>query len=392
MKTLTISIVLLCCFGSMEAQTNHIERILRDIEQNNKELQAGEQNLSAQKMGTKIENNLSNPEVSYSYQYGKDDLEANQSELNVTQGFDFPTLYASRNKYGKLQNEAYEKRFGMMRRDVLLKAKELCLEMIHLNQQKNLLDSRKKNAEELVAFYEKRLQTGDANVLETNKVKLELMAVNTEVAENDVAFRTALQSLLAMNGNMPLTFDEVEYPLLPELVSFEQLRDEVFSTDYELQSVSAEKEAARKMITVSKNGWLPGLQVGYRRSGSIGDEIHGFIVGGSIPLFENRGKVKKAKAESLSADLQQQNVALRIEAELHSQFNEAQQLKKSMETYDLLLMKNTLDYLKQALMAGQISVIEYFTEVESIYQNQQKYMDLENRYQKVMAQLYKNSL
>ena len=102
--------------------------------------------------------------------------------------------------------------------------------------------------------------------------------------------------------------------------------------------------------------------------------------------------MKKAKAESLSADLQQQNVALRIEAELHSQFNEAQQLKKSMETYDLLLMKNTLDYLKQALMAGQISVIEYFTEVESIYQNQQKYMDLENRYQKVMAQLYKNSL
>ena len=85
-------------------------------------------------------------------------------------------------------------------------------------------------------------------------------------------------------------------------------------------------------------------------------------------------------------------MALRIEAELHAQFNEAQQLKQSMAAYDLSLMTNTLDYLKQALMAGQISVIEYFTEVESIYRNQQKYMDLENRYQKVMAQLYKNSL
>ncbi len=391
MKTLTMTMVLLCYVGGMGAQTNSIERILRNIEQNNKELQAGEQNLSAQKAGTKIENNLSNPEVSYSYQYGRE-ADPNQSELTVTQGFDFPTLYSSRNQYGKLQDKAYEKRFGLMRRDVLLKAKELCLELIRLNQQKGLLNNRKANAEELVKFYEKRLQTGDANILETNKVKLELMAVNTEVAENDAAFRTALQSLLAMNGNLPLTFDDSEYPVLPELTDFDQLRDEVFQSDYELQSVSAEKEAARKLVTVNKNGWLPGLQVGYRRSGGIGDEIHGFIVGGSIPLFENRGKVKKAKAESLSAELQQQNVALRIEAELHAQFNEAQQLKQSMAAYDLSLMTNTLDYLKQALMAGQISVIEYFTEVESIYRNQQKYMDLENRYQKVMAQLYKNSL
>lgn len=391
MKILTMTILLLCGFGCVEAQTNYIERILRDIEKNNKELQAGEQNLTAQKMGTKIENNLSNPEVSYSYQYGRED-DPNQSEMTVTQGFDFPTQYAARHQYGKLQSEAYEKRFGILRRDVLLKAKELCLDMIRLNQQKALLNNRKANAEELVKFYEKRLQTGDANILETNKVKLELMAVNTEVAENDAAFRTALQSLLAMNGNMPLTFDETEYPVLPELTGFDRLRDEIFATDYELQSVATEKEAARKMVTVSKNGWLPGLQVGYRRSGSIGDEIHGFIVGGSIPLFENRGKVKKAKAEALNAELQQQNTVLRIEAELHSQFNEAQQLKSSMDAYDLLLMKNTLGYLKQALMAGQISVIEYFTEVESIYQNQQKYMDLENRYQKVMAQLYKNSL
>lgn len=391
MKTLTIVIGLLCCWGSMEAQTSPIERVLRDIEQNNKTLQAGAQSLSAQKAGTKIENNLANPEVSYSYQYGRH-ADPNESELNVTQGFDFPTLYVSRHQYGKLQDEAYEKRFGMMRREVLLQAKELCLEMIRLNQRKALLESRKSNAEELVTFFEKRLQTGDANVLETNKVKLELMAVKTEVAENDAAYRTALQSLLAMNGNQPLMFEESDYPLLPALAGFEQLRDEVMAGDYELQSATAEKEAARKYVSVSKNGWLPGLEVGYRRSGSVGDEIHGFIVGGTIPLFENRGKVKKAKAESLSAELQEQSVALRIEAELQAQYNEARQLKQSMEAYDLPLMANTLGYLKEALLAGQISVIEYFTEAESIYQSQEKYMDLENRYQQVMARLYKNSL
>ena len=34
------------------------------------------------------------------------------------------------------------------------------------------------------------------------------MNVQTEVAQNSAAHRTALQSLLAMNGNMPLEFAE----------------------------------------------------------------------------------------------------------------------------------------------------------------------------------------
>ncbi len=392
MKQIILSALFMCLGGSTMAQNNPIEQILRGIEQNNKELQAGAQILAAQKQDAKIENNLSNPSITYAYQYGKEEADPNQSEMTVVQGFDFPTQYIARNKYGKLRNEVYEKKYATLRRDVLLKAKELCLDLIRLNQQKTLLDSRKANAEELVKLYEQRLQTGDANILETNKVKLELMAVNTQVAENASAFRTALQTLLAMNGNLPLTFDEQVYPALPNLADYSQLRDEVLASDYELQSAQAESEAARKKVGVSKGGWLPDLQVGYKRSGLIGGEVHGFIVGGSIPLFQNRGKVKKAKAESLNAEFQQQDVALRIEAELQSQFNEARQLKQSMQAYDLGLMERSLDYLKQALMAGQISVIEYFTEVESIYQNQQKYMDLENRYQKVVAQLYKNTL
>lgn len=390
MKRLMIAVM---CLGGLEAaaQTHSIERVLQEVERNNKELQAGGQALSAQKAGTKIENNLANPEVTYSYQYGKR-TEPNQTELNVTQGFDFPTQYGARSRYGKWKDEAYERRFGVKRREVLLKAEECCLELISLNRQKEVLAKRKSNAEELVKLYEKRLEEGDANVLEVNKVKLECMAVNTEAAENEASCRAAWQRLLAMNGEVPLAFAGTDYPLWQLPVSFDRLRDEVLPADEELRSVEAEREAARKFVTVSKNGWLPGLQVGYRRSGSVGEEIHGFIVGGTLPLFENRGKVKKAKAESVSAELEQQEVALRIETELRVLFDEAQQLKRAMEAYDLPLMDQTSDYLKQALMAGRISVIEYFTEQETICRSRQKYMELEYRYHIVMARIYKNRL
>jgi len=45
---------------------------------------------------------------------------------------------------------------------LLLQAKELCLDIIMLRQQKHILEERLRNAEELAKMYAKRLQTGVA--------------------------------------------------------------------------------------------------------------------------------------------------------------------------------------------------------------------------------------
>ena len=73
-------------------------------------------------------------------------------------------------------------------------------------------------------------------------------------------------------------------------------------------------------------------------------------------------------------------------------YNEMQQLKEAMDTYDTPLLYKSLDLLKQALKEGQISLIEYFVEAETVYKNLQARMQLENQYQKVMATIYKNDL
>ncbi len=50
------------------------------------------------------------------------------------------------------------------------------------------------------------------------------------------------------------------------------------------------------------------------------------------------------------------------------------------------------DLLNKAIQAGQISMIEYFVDVTTYYQSVQNYLQLQNEYQKVMAQLYKYRL
>ncbi|WP_405303794.1 TolC family protein, partial [Methanobrevibacter sp.] len=185
---------------------------------------------------------------------------------------------------------------------------------------------------------------------------------------------------------------ETTYPQVKEITDFNTLRDEVVASDLDLQALSFATKAAEKQVSVNKQDWLPKLQAGFRRNTDSEMSMNGFVVGGSIPLFSNRKKVQIAKAQALSAQLMQEDARLQVENNLMALFNEMQQLKEAMNAYDMPLLYKSLDLLKQALKEGQISLIEYFVEAESVYKNLQARMQLENQYQKVMASIYKNEL
>ena len=389
MKKQIITIAL-CIPMWMQAQS--IDHVLQSIEQNNKELQSAMQLTKAQKMENRTGNNLPDPTVSYSSFYKNGAGPGHGTEFVASQGFDFPTQYITRKNQADLANEALNKEQLAVRRDILLKAKTLCLDLILLNQEKALMDIRKQNADELESLYNQRLEAGDANILEVNKIKMERMNVQTEVAQNHASHRTALQSLLAMNGNLPLEFAETNYPQVKDINDFNTMRDEVISSDLDLQALSFTTKAAEKQVSVNKQDWLPKLQAGFRRNTDSEMSMNGFVVGGSIPLFSNRKKVQIAKAQALSAQLMKEDAQLQVENNLMALFNEMQQLKEAMNAYDVPLLYRSLDLLKQALQEGEISLIEYFVEAETVYKNLQARMQLENQYQKVMANIYKNEL
>lgn len=376
--------------GAVQAQS--IDEILRSIEQNSPVLKSQQQATHAAQMEVQTLNNLEDPSVEYSPFFAKGVEGVASSELVVKQGFDFPTLYAARKKQGKLQQEVLNRRNEMNRREVLLRAKTLCLDLIRLNQEQELLEQRKKNAEELLALFNERLEKGDANILEVNKIKMERMNVQTEVAQNAAAHRNALQQLLAMNGNRPLEFACSSYPVLTPVTSYSALYDEVMATDATLLEADATARAADKELSVNRQNWLPKLEVAYRRNTSLGEKSNGFLVGGSIPLFSKRKRTQIARAQAISAQLQRDDVRLKTEANIQSQFNEIQQLNEAMQAYDIPLMHQTLDLLKQAVTAGQLSIIDYYVEAEGVYRNLQAYMEIENQYQKLMATVYKNRL
>ena len=381
-----------CTLATAGMRSQSIEDVLRQIERNNKELQAQTQATNAAKLEVQTQNNLEDPSVEYSPFYTRGITGMSSSELVVTQGFDFPTLYAARRQSGKWKQESLDRQQLASRREILLTAKNICLDLIMLNQQQKLLDERMRNADELLELFEKRLQEGDAGILEVNKIKMERMNVRTEAAQNNAAHRTALQQLLAMNGNMPLRFSSDTYPDVQELKDYNALYDEVMLTDAGLLAADADAQAAQEELKVNRQSWLPKIEVGYRRNTSLDEKSNGFLIGGSLPIFSNRKRGKIARAQALSARLRLDNARLQAEAQTQSLFNEMQQLREAMKAYDVVLMHKTLRLLQDAVRAGQLSIIDFYVEADNVYKNLQAYMEVENRYQKLMAEIYKNRL
>ena len=391
MKKITITLAAFLFIAGAQGQTTDIRYILTSIEANNVELKANMQQIAAQKLEAKTGNNLPDPTFSYAHMWGAGD--ATISEMVVSQSFDFPMLYAGRHKLNKLKVSALNSRAETMRRDILLSAKEVCLDIIMLHQQKKILNERLKNAQELSAMYAKRLENGDANIIETNKINLELLNVKTEASLNETALQNKRKELYALNGDIPIAFDESVYPSVTLPSDYERVRGEVLSADYALAALQQESEAAHKQVGINRLQWLPKLELGYRRNTEGGEPFNGVVVGFSIPLFENRNKVKMAKAQLLNANYQRESVALQLESELAQRYKEARTLRATMDEYEkTFAAQSDLALLKEALTGGEISMIEYFVEVSIVYQSKLNYLQLQNQYQKAMAGIYKNRL
>lgn len=278
-------IIALCSPLLMQAQS--IEHILKSIEQNNKELKAQKHAADATKMENRTNNNLPDPTVSYS------SFTVMVPKVVTVRNSLLRKVLISYSVYCPQPAGYFAERSGGQATTgcppgYSAECEESLSGPYSVESGKDIDGYPYENADELQALYEKRLTTGDANILEVNKIKMERMNVQTEVAQNSAAHRTALQSLLAMNGNMPLEFAETTYPAIQEINDYNVMRDEVMASDLDLQAAAATARAAEKQVSVDRQGWLPKLEAGFRRNTDDAVSMNGFVVGGSLPLFQNR--------------------------------------------------------------------------------------------------------
>lgn len=375
----------------VSAKAQDINSVLKSVEQNNMELKALLKGNEAADIENKSQNTLEDLSIEYSPFFQSETSGIASSELVITQGFDFPTLYGARKKAGQLQRNVLDMQYQTARRDILVNAKKLCLDIINYNKQKQLLQERRKNADELLAMFELKFKNGDATSLELNKIKLDRMNLETELVQADTKHANAMQQLQALNGGQPIEVNMTEYLQAPaddEVTMYEK----AVATDWTVRTAQASVLAAEQDVKVNKQSWIPKFEIGYRRNTEGDNASNGFLIGGSIPLFSSKNKVKIAKARQTEAVMQHANARINAENSARTMINQMKQLKASADAYDVPLMRQTLKLLRTAVENGEISVTEYYVEADNIYKNMITYMDIERQYQDALTEIYKNEL
>lgn len=381
--------------GALRAQTSgtvSVEEVLQSIQQNNPALKATASQTEAQKLQAHAENNLPNPEVTYSHLWGNKEGMGFTGEFIASQSFDFPTLYTQRNRLNRERTTMYDAEAEALRQQILSQAQTVCLDLIYLNQLHKLLAQRLANAEALSGYYAEQLEQGNTNIIEVNKVNLELLNARNASRLNEADLLAKQQELVALNGGVPIAFCDTLYRSSYDYpTDFETYRLEAMAAWPELQALRSAEATAIRNITISKQQWLPGLTLGYRMNPSSGgDRYNGVMVGISIPLFANRHKVKQAKAERIAAESRLQSQSDATLANLRQLWTRAGELRKSIDEYAAILrLQDNISLLNKSLRAGQISMIEYFVNVATFYDSMENYLQLQNDYQKTLAQLYR---
>ena len=350
-----------------------INIVLRSIDEGNLQLRAARHANAATVAETQSENTLGETSVEYSPFYQSGVMGLASSELIVSQEFDFPTLYSARRKTASLQQQMLDDEYQLLRRDILFEGASLCFDLYSAQQTALLLQQRLDAADSLLSICQRRLQHGDATIIELNRVKMDHMTVMKEKIQNQGEITTLRLALQKMAPQLQFAEDDVIT---------------VSNIDYPIPAVSGWSAASSSLTlsqhetTIARQGWLPKLTAGYRRNTEMKNAQNGVLVGVALPLFTNKSKVKAARMRQDAAEQELERVRSEADNKRHALITEKENLQQLLSAYDTDLMHQTLSLLMRAVTAGQLSIIDYYTEADRIYTALQEHLATQNKYSK----------
>jgi outer membrane protein TolC len=367
----------------------NIEYILSEIEKNNTTLRAYKGLNVAEKLENKTGIYLENPEVGFNYLWGDPSAMGERKDFSVTQSFDFPTAYGIKKEIANAKNEQSDLEYELQRKSILYRAKTICNELIYLNALNDVLTKRTNHAEDIAKAYNKKFEMGEINILDKNKAQFNLLNAQKELEANETELNVLLAGLAALNGGNPVRFEQSTFTEVNLPVDFSAWYSDYESKNIGLQQAANNVGISEKQIKLSKAMSLPKFSGGYMSEAFVGESFKGISVGMSIPLWENKNKVKLATAQQQVALELVNDKRVQTYNQLKGQYEKALNLQATLASYrEALQTVNSSDLLKKALDAGEISLIEYMLELTMYYETYDKFLSIENELNQIASGLF----
>ncbi len=347
--------------------------ILKEIENNSTTLRAYEEKMEAQKLENKTGLTPANPEVEFAYLWASPSSNGNRKDVSVSQSFDFPSVYARRNDLSDLRNNSSDLEFRAQRMQLLLSAKNLLIQLVYYNALASIYNQHLENCTKIADSYKRMLDLGQTTQIEFNKAILNLANINNEAQTINLQRNKILSDLSRLNGGQHVSFDATSYNSAPLPPDFESWYADAEAQNPALQYLKSEVEVSDKQVSLAKASNWPKFSVGYMGEFVKGNNFEGVTVGLSLPLWENRNKVKQAKASAQASSLIAEDAKLQYYCQLKDLYAQALALQANIQSFAQVFdQNNNADLLYKAFSKGEISLLTYVLEMEyflSAYDN-----------------------
>lgn len=375
------------------SQTATIEELLNEIEQNNTELKGYKSFIESQQLENESTNNLPDPQLSGYYLPFGDNTTGDYSEYQISQSFEFPTVYAARDKWNKIKSQQLESAYLKRRNEVLLNAKEFLIEIVFLQNKKAIEIERKTQSKQIFDQIQELFEKEQVGILDLNKAKIAWIQEQFVVAQIESDIQIVMSKLKTLNGGNSIDVFSPQIVLLTEIGTIENLWQEKLAKDASLKELKANQAASLQKINLERNKILPNVALGYNYQGFNGNNNSGFYGGISVPLWNSKNKVKAAEA---NYEYQQSNTQV-LTNSLFTQFQE------TYNRYELMLEKyneyqttmgnlNSEQLLFKAYMLGEYSFMDYYVELQFYRNASDRMLQMKKQLQLLQAQLLKHQL
>ncbi|MFT5860316.1 MAG: cobalt-zinc-cadmium efflux system outer membrane protein [Flavobacteriaceae bacterium] len=391
-RRLGITLIIVISTASVKSQ-NSLDDVLHSIKQNNKTILSIAQYVVASNLENRTGLTLKNPSVSTDYMIGRPASGGNQVDLLAVQGFDFPTSYGKKKQLAAQQEKLLNLEKERTIQDILLEAKLVVLELIYLNQQKSILEKRKRSAADILTNYQYKFDLDQISALDLNKAKIQLLNVKTSLRTTESKITLITHHLTELNGGIPLSILDETYPISAAVPEFESINDTIEAHDPDLKWLVQKNATFRAQIDVRKAMALPSFELGYHYQSVLGQQFSGVHLGFTIPLWESKNTVKASVANAQFGEVKIEEHKLRHHFEIKELYQDYELLKLTREDYKTALDGiNSAELLTKLLELGEINFISYSLELHYYYNTLDQYAVLNLAYQKVVAELYKYQL
>ena len=378
-----------CCLAFLpNVSAQNFDEVLSVVESSNKTLLALKASVEAEVKDAFSSVGLDNPEIETGYLWGRPSENGGRFDFSVMQPFDFPTVYYWKRKVAGGQASLARMEYEVKRREVLLEAQTVCIDIVYHNARSRQLQRRLDNAKAVEAVWASKDSLGNSSALDLDRARLCLLDARRDYDENEVEREALVEQLHHLSGHVETPrVDAADFLFEPLPADFDEWISEIKSPEVECFSIAYETASAE--VRLRRNECLPSFKAGYMSEHTPGVTLSGVGVGISIPLWKGWGRIKASGAARAAAELSAEEALAHFHCEMEVTYSKALRLQSLMEDYRKSISGlDPVERLGKLLSSGEISLESYLTRLEAWYDSLDRILESEREFGMLLAQLH----